>query len=167
MSEKSIENITKSDSNFAPTFADHHLLPGISFNGHCLINNISILKKLVNLYIPYTLIPWLRILNTYFTLNHCLFGSTKLTKDADPDKCKYGSYGIGFDSCSEFSFTDGSLGRNVIIFGADMTSSLHDDNKNKNPLIIVDGTTKALDDTALATEVEYPINFTKPSKRFV
>ena len=59
------------------------------------------------------------------------------------------------------------MGRNVIIFGADMTSSLHDDNKNKNPLIIVDGTTKALDDTALATEVEYPINFTKPSKRFV
>ena len=48
-----------------------------------------------------------------------------------------------------------------------MTSSLHDDNKNKNPLIIVDGTTKALDDTALATEVEYPINFTKRSKRFV
>ena len=39
--------------------------------------------------------------------------------------------------------------------------------KKKNPLIIVDGTTKALDDTALATEVEYPINFTKPSKRFV
>ena len=39
--------------------------------------------------------------------------------------------------------------------------------KKKNPLIIVDGTTKALDDTALATEVEYPINFTKPSKRIV
>ena len=26
MSEESIENITKSDSNFAPTFVDHHLL---------------------------------------------------------------------------------------------------------------------------------------------
>ena len=44
MSEENIENITKSDSNFALTFADHHLLPDISFDGHCLINNnISIL----------------------------------------------------------------------------------------------------------------------------
>ena len=43
MSEENIENITKSDSNFAPTFVDHHLLPDINFNGHCLTkNNISI-----------------------------------------------------------------------------------------------------------------------------
>ena len=40
MSEKSIENITKPDSNFAPTFDDHHLLPDMNFNGHCLNNNI-------------------------------------------------------------------------------------------------------------------------------
>ena len=32
----------KADSNFAPTFFDHPLLPDINFNGHCLINNISI-----------------------------------------------------------------------------------------------------------------------------
>ena len=45
-SEKSVENITKSDSNFAPIFADHYLLPDINFNGHCLINNnISVPKK--------------------------------------------------------------------------------------------------------------------------
>ena len=30
MSEESIENITKSDSNFAPTFVDH-LLPYMNF----------------------------------------------------------------------------------------------------------------------------------------
>ena len=51
MSEEIIENITKSDSNFAPTFVDHHLLPDMNFNGHCLIkNNISIPKKVINLY---------------------------------------------------------------------------------------------------------------------
>ena len=49
MSEENIENITKSDSNFAPTFADHHLLPDINFNGHCLINNICIPKKIIYL----------------------------------------------------------------------------------------------------------------------
>ena len=37
---KNIENITKSDSNFAPTFVDH-VLSDVNFNGCCLINNIS------------------------------------------------------------------------------------------------------------------------------
>ena len=58
MSEENIENVTKSVSNFAPTFVDHHLLPNINFNGHCLIkNNIYIPKKIINLYISYTLNP--------------------------------------------------------------------------------------------------------------
>ena len=38
MSEESIETITKSDSNLAPTFVDLHLLPDINYNGHCLTN---------------------------------------------------------------------------------------------------------------------------------
>ena len=108
MSEENIENITKSDSTFAPTFLDHHLLPDINFNGHCLINNIHILKKVINIYIFYTLNPWLRNLNIDFTLNNCLFGSVKLTKNADPDKYKYNGYDIDFDSHSEFSFADGT-----------------------------------------------------------
>ena len=45
---------------------------------------------------------WLKNLNTDFTLNNCLFGSVKLTKDADPDKYKYSGYSIGFNSHSEF-----------------------------------------------------------------
>ena len=58
MSEENIENVTKSVSNFAPTFVDHHLLPNINFNGHFLIkNNIYIPKKIINLYISYTLNP--------------------------------------------------------------------------------------------------------------
>ena len=36
MSEQSIENITKPDRHFAPTFVDHHLLPDMNFNGHYL-----------------------------------------------------------------------------------------------------------------------------------
>ena len=30
MSEESIKNITKSDSNFTPIFVDHHLLPDMN-----------------------------------------------------------------------------------------------------------------------------------------
>ena len=92
MSDEYFENITKSDSNFAPTFVDHHLLSDRNFNGHCLINNnISIPEKVINLYISYTISPWLRNLNTDFTLNNCIFGSVKLNKNADPDKYKYSS----------------------------------------------------------------------------
>ena len=40
MSKKRIENTTKSDSNFVPTFADHLLLPAMNFNGHWLIKKI-------------------------------------------------------------------------------------------------------------------------------
>ena len=76
MSEEIIKNITKSDSNFGPTFIAHHLLLDITFNGHCLIKNrFSVPTKLVNLYVFYTLTPWLKNLNTDFTLNNCLCGS--------------------------------------------------------------------------------------------
>ena len=108
MLEESIESITKSGSDFPPTFVYHHLLPDMTFNGHCLIkNNISAPKKEINLYISYTLTPLLRNLNTGFTLDNSLFASVKLTKNADPDKYKYSGYGIGFDSRSDFSLPDG------------------------------------------------------------
>ena len=46
MSEESIEYVTKSDSNFAPTFVDHHSVPDMNFNGPCLIKIIFLsLKK--------------------------------------------------------------------------------------------------------------------------
>ena len=83
MSEKNIKDITKRDSNFAPTFVDHHVLPDMTFNGYCLI-----IEKVINLYISHTLNPWLRNLITDFALKNCLFGSVKLTKNADPHKYK-------------------------------------------------------------------------------
>ena len=68
MAEQSIENITKSDTNFSLTVIDHNLLPDMNFNRHCLIiNNISIPNKVINLYISYELSRWLRNLNTFFT----------------------------------------------------------------------------------------------------
>ena len=44
---------------------------------------------------------------------------------------------MAFDSRSEFLITDGSYGKNVIIFGADMSSSVHVDNNGKVILILV------------------------------
>ena len=68
-------------------------------------------------------------LNSNFTLNDCLFGGVKLAKNADPEKYVYSGCGIQFDLRSEFSLPDGSVGKNVIIFGADINSSVHIDDK--------------------------------------
>ena len=40
-------------------------------------------------------------------------------------------HGIGFDRRSSFTFPGGEFGQNVLIFGADMSSSAHIDNKKK------------------------------------
>ena len=55
--------------------------------------------------------------NSHFTLKDCLFGGVKSAKNADPDKYVYRGYVIEFDSCSEFSLTDGSAGENVSFWG--------------------------------------------------
>ena len=77
---------------------------------------------------------------------------------------KYSGYGIVFDSLSEFSFTNGSMERNVIILGADMNSSLLVDNKNKDIVILGEGPTQGLGDTTLTSEAKDSINFTQANK---
>ena len=48
-----------------------------------------------------------------------------------------------------------------------MSSYLHVDNKGKDILILGEGPTQRLDDTAITAEAKYPINFTQSGKRFV
>ena len=48
-----------------------------------------------------------------------------------------------------FSCPTGGFDKNVIIFGADVSSSVHVDNKKKDILILGEGPTQELDDTAL------------------
>ena len=59
------------------------------------------------------------------------------------------------------------MGKNIIIFGVNMNSSVHIDNTNIDILILGEGPTQGLDDTTLSVEAKYPINFTQPRKRFV
>ena len=54
-----------------------------------------------------------------------------MTRNADIEKYGYSGYGIGFDRRSSFSFPGGGFGQNVLIFGVDMSSSAHIDNKKK------------------------------------
>ena len=163
MWEESIENIIKSHSNSAPTFVDRHLLPDMNFDGHCLIKkDISIPKKVINLYF-YTLGPRLRNLNKYFTLGNRFFRSEELTKNADLDKDNCTGYDIGFDSRSEYLFTDRSYGKKSLFLEL-IWAHLR---MGKDILILGEGPAQRLDDTTLTAAAKYPINFTQSGKRFV
>ena len=59
------------------------------------------------------------------------------------------------------------MGKHVIIFEADISSSVHMDNENKDILIIGEGPIQGLDDAKLTADAKYSINFTQPRKRFV
>ena len=96
---------------------------------------------------------------------NCLFGAVTLTKNANIDKYGYSGYGIGFDGRGSFSFPDGRYDQNVLIFGADMSSSPHIDNKKKDILVLGKGPTQGLEHT-LTAEKMYSINFTVTKKRF-
>ena len=84
----------------------------------------------------------------------------KTKKNTDLDKYKYTGYGIGFDSHGEYSLPDGSVCKNVIIFGVDMSPFVHIDIKGKNILILGKRQTRVLHGTTFAAEGKYPINFT-------
>ena len=49
-----------------------------------------------------------------------MFGTTKLTKNVDPDKSGYGGHGNGFDTCSQFSLPTDERGKYVVIVGVDI-----------------------------------------------
>ena len=57
----------------------------------------------MNLFIVYELDTGSQDLNSDLILKDCLFWGVKLARNADPDKCFYSAYGIGFYFCSEFS----------------------------------------------------------------
>ena len=148
-----------SNTKINPLFtANHSLSPKLvlmnnsrirlEFKRTCLKQNkvVFTLNNVADLFIVYELDTCSRNLIIGFALKDCLFGSVKLNKNADPDKYKYNDCDIGFD------LTDGSVGKNVIIFGLDISSSVHIDDKNKDILILGKKPTQGLDDTRITAE---------------
>ena len=137
----------------------------IGFKGSCLKRDKILFdnEKVVNIYIFYEIKRNFEI-DSYPTLENYFFGAVKLTKHPDIDKCKYFGYRIGFDRKGFFSVCD-EVGRNVIIFGVDMSSSLHIDDKKKDILVLSKGPTQELEHT-LTVEKLYSINFTKHNTKF-
>ena len=166
ISNESIKPPTTSNNSLNPILCYNDTKIKVQFTGSCLKQPKCTFthKKVVNIYIVYELGASSSNANDP-TIKNCLFGTVTLTKNVDIERYKYSGYGIGFDRRSSFSFTGGGFGQNVLIFGADVSTSIHIDNKGKDMLVLGRGPTQGLEST-LTAEKMYSINFTVTKKKF-
>ena len=136
MSDEKINSFKTPNHSITPFLDYYGTKTRLECSGSCLKQDKITYThgQIVNIYIFY---EWSMFhFESFFTLVNCLFGEVSLTKNADINKYKYSQYGIGFDRGGSFSFPGGWYGCNVIIFGVDMSSSVHVDNKGNNILIL-------------------------------
>ena len=159
LSNESIKPSTTTNNSLTPELNYYGTKTKIKFTGSCLkqSNHIFTHKKVVNIYIVYELAASSSH-NSDPAIKNCLFGAVTLTKNADIEKYKYSGYGIRFDRRSSFSFPSGGFGKNVLIFGADMSTSAHIDKKKKDILVLGRGPTRGLESTLTAKKM-YSINY--------
>ena len=123
--------------------------------------------SIVNIYIVYTLSK--KTINSDKVLKNCLFVATKVAKPgdtADTDKYIYSGYGLGFDSTGQLSHPQGGMVKNIIIFGVDLSNSVHATNKVQNILILGHGLTQKVNNTTIYAEKMYSPNFSAENKIF-
>ena len=167
LSAEIIKPPTTSDNSPAPSLDYYGNKIRVKFAKSCLKQSNKVLythEEIVNICIVYELGASTSHSSNPTTKNS-LFGAVTLTKNADIEKYKYFGYGIGFDRRSRFSFPSGGFGQNVLIFGADMSSSIHIDSKKKDILVLGRGPTQGLEST-LTAEKMYSINFIVTQKTF-
>ena len=134
LSNESIRPPTTNNNSLTPELNYYGTKTKIKFTGSCLkqSDHIYTHKNVINLYIVYELAASSSHTSDP-TIKNCLFGTVTLTKNAGIEKKnKYSGYGIGFDRRSSFSFPSCEFGQNVLIFGADMSTSIHIDNKKRH-----------------------------------
>ena len=163
--EKIILTVTSTDKSAIKSIYDNTRTK-FKFNGDLLRQNQVIYNHgpIVNIYIVYETTPDTKTSN--ITLENCLFGAIKLTKNSDIDKYKYLGHGIGFDSGGSFSHPGGKNGKNFIIFGANLSNSVNANNKVNNILVLGKGFIQGINDTTIYAEKMYSTNFTVDNKKF-
>ena len=139
-----------------------------SNNDHVINTNV------INIYYVYKLDPIASSRDTTFTIQNALFGAVEITKNADNSKNNYKGYGICFDERSEFGhtitedcFAHTTDARNVLIFGADMSFSVHATNRANHIYLMGTGLTQGINDTTIYAEKNFHRNFTDLGKKFV
>ena len=131
--------------------------------------------NVINIYCVYKIQPISSSRDTSFTIQNALFGAMQITKKAtDNSKNNYKGYGIFFGERSQFGHTiteDGRAhttnSRNALIFGVDMSFSVHATNRANSIYVMGDGLTQGIHDTTLYVEKNYWKNSTDPGKKFI
>ena len=130
---------TSSSNNQAPILEYGGVGIRLKFKGDFLRQNKVTYNhgKIVNIYIDYEISSTFTSRSS-FTLKNSLFGAVKIIKNTDISKYNYSGYSIGFDSkgCGCRLHADGTYGVSVIIFGADLSSSIHAKNRANNILVL-------------------------------
>ena len=170
LSDERINSIRASNYSVTPFLDYCGTKTRVEVSGSCLKQDKITYthRKVVKIYIVYEISKSINI-SDYATLENCLFGVFSLTKNADIDKYGYSRYGIEFDRHGSFSFSGTGLGRNVIIFGQDMSPSTKIDNRKKNILILGKGLTQKLEqrlEQTLSAEKMCSNNFAVTGKKF-
>ena len=160
-----INSNTASNHGTTPKLSFYGTKTRVEFNGSCLKQDKVTYNHgtMINICIDYKISNNFNI-SSYPTLENCFFGAVSLTKHADINQYKYSGYSIRFDRKGELTFGN-AFGRNCIIFGVDMSSSVHVDNKKRDILILGKGPTEGLDGTTLTAEKLYSINFTENNRK--
>ena len=137
-------------------------------------NDHVINANVIDIYCVYKLDPIASSRDTTFTIQNALFGAMQINKNADNSKNNYKGYGICFDERSEFCHTITESGfahttdtRNVLIFGADMSFSVHATNRANHIYVMGTGLTQGINDTTIYAEKNFYRNFTDPGKNFL
>ena len=157
MSNEKISSIITPSYNRAPSLAYDNVRIKLKFVG-CLLKQDKITYNhgpTVNIYIVYRLSP---SITRDITLENCLFGTVKINTSS--------GYGIAFDSKGSFSHPNGGYGKNVIIFGADLSSSVHANTRANNILVLGKEFIQGVNGTTIYAEKMYSTNFTVTNKSF-
>ena len=170
-------NAVANAKNNLPNFKNDGRMHVYLSGNHFQQNEVGIPNNdnVINIYCVYKLDPIASSRDTSFTLQDALFGAMQITKNAtDNSKNNYKGYGICFDEGIQFFhiMTEGGRthitnGRNVLIFGADMSFSIHATNRTNHKYVMGDGLTQGIHDTTLYVEKKYFRNFTEPNVKFV
>ena len=150
MFDERINSVTTSNYSITSEFCHYGTKVRVKFKGSCLKQDKATYNHgtTVNIYIVYEISKNYNS-SSYPTLENYLFGGVSLTKHIDIDRYKYSGYGIGFDRKGEFSFGRNGFVRNVITFGADMSSSVYANSKSKSTLVLGKGFIQGIDNTTI------------------
>ena len=148
-------------------------LKGSHFQQNDILTYNIINTNVINIYCVYKLDPIASSRDKSFTIQNALFGAMQITKNAtDNSKNNYKGYGICFDERSEFGhtiteggFTHTTDARNVLIFGADMSFSVHATNRANHIYLMGTGLTQGINDTTIYAEKNFYRNFTDFGKK--